>query len=269
MKLFCFALLPTALAFTRLAPFHAPRVSVIQAEPLSYPTNEKTIEVGDSVPEIPLKKAGEEEGRTSALHTLFSGKTVLVGVPGAFTPTCSQNHVPGFIDAAASLEAEGVTNLAILSVNDRFVMKAWDETLGLEKLRTNQVENGGLTPEVIADGRGTIAAALGLLVDKGDMGGRCVRSAVVFDEGKVSYVGIDEGALESSSAESVLGFLKSSREAKEAAELAAKKKMEEEEAKAKEVVKATSGDDGDDGNTKIFAGAAVVAVLGFVFNYLN
>lgn len=270
MKLYLiFALLPATVAFTRLSPLRIQRPHRLHAESISYPTVEKTIQVGDSIPEIPLKKAGEEEGRTSEFQTLLSsGKTVLVGVPGAFTPTCSENHVPGFIEAASSLEAENVTSLVILSVNDRFVMKAWDESLGLETLRAHSADasNGGLKPEVIADGRGTVAAALGLLVDKGDMGARCKRTALVIDEGKVAYVGIDEAGLDTSSAESVLQFLKEDREAKEKA---AKEKAEA-EAKAKADALAAAkaveqGGDVDESQKKLAIGAViVVALLGLV-----
>ena len=143
-------------------------------------------------------------------------------------------------------------NVYIMAVNDRFVMKAWDDSLELDSFRNAmrqsknkiQVRVGSterhrndhkhrrhhqhrdttarlLQPELIADGAGTISASMGLLVDKGDMGGRAIRSAVVFKDGVAKYVGVDAGQPEASSAETIMGMLKKEREDAEAAKAAA------------------------------------------------
>ncbi|MDB5371292.1 MAG: peroxiredoxin [Roseomonas sp.] len=155
------------------------------------------IATGDTIPEAKLTQATPEGPREVATADLFAGKTVvLFGVPGAFTPTCSAKHLPGFVQQAAALKAKGVDTIACMAVNDAFVMKAWGQ-------------DQGITDEVVmlADGSAAFTKALGLDMDltARGMGVRCKRFALVAKDGKVSYLGIEEGGtFEASKAETVL-----------------------------------------------------------------
>ena len=131
---------------------------------------------------------------------LFGGKkVVLFSVPGAFTPTCSMNHVPGFVDHADEILAKGVDTIACMAVNDIFVMDAWgkDRSVG-DKI------------SMLADGNGEYASALGLEMDASGfgMGMRGQRFAIIVDDGVATHVAVEEpGKFEVSSAESVLANL--------------------------------------------------------------
>ncbi len=131
---------------------------------------------------------------------LFGGKkVVLFSVPGAFTPTCSMNHVPGFVDHADEILAKGVDTIACMAVNDIFVMDAWgkDRSVG-DKI------------SMLADGNGEYARALGLEMDATGfgMGMRGQRFAIIVDDGVATHVAVEEpGKFEVSSAESVLANL--------------------------------------------------------------
>ena len=131
---------------------------------------------------------------------LFGGKkVVLFSVPGAFTPTCSMNHLPGFIDHADEILAKGVDTIACMAVNDIFVMDAWgkDRSVG-DKI------------SMLADGNGEYARALGLEMDATGfgMGMRGQRFAIIVDDGVATHVAVEEpGKFEVSSAESVLANL--------------------------------------------------------------
>ena len=131
---------------------------------------------------------------------LFGGKkVVLFSVPGAFTPTCSMNHLPGFIDHADEILAKGVDTIACMAVNDIFVMDAWgkDRSVG-DKI------------SMLADGNGEYASALGLEMDATGfgMGMRGQRFAIIVDDGVAAHVAVEEpGKFEVSSAESVLANL--------------------------------------------------------------
>lgn len=131
---------------------------------------------------------------------LFSGKkVVLVSVPGAFTPTCSANHLPGFVDHADDLFAKGVDTIACMAVNDVFVMDAW----GRDRAVGDQVM-------MLADGNGEYAKALDLEMDATGfgMGMRGQRFAIVVDDGVATHVAVEEpGQFEVSKAESVLAAL--------------------------------------------------------------
>ena len=131
---------------------------------------------------------------------LFSGKkVVLVAVPGAFTPTCSANHLPGFVDHADDLVAKGVDTIACMSVNDVFVMDAW----GKDRAVGDKVV-------MLADGNGECAKALGLEMDASGfgMGTRSQRFAIVVDDGVATHVAVEApGQFEVTKAESVLGAL--------------------------------------------------------------
>ena len=142
------------------------------------------------------------DGSAGAISTdeLFSGKkVVLVSVPGAFTPTCSAKHLPGFLEHAAELRSKGVDTIACMAVNDVFVMNAWGKDQGV-----------GDDVLMLADGNGDYAEALGLDVDSSafGMGKRSKRFAIIVDDGVAVHVAVDApGTFEVSKAEAILEAL--------------------------------------------------------------
>ena len=159
-----------------------------------------TIQPGDTIPTQKLTQATPEGPREVTTDALFGGKTVvLFGVPGAFTPTCSAKHLPGFVEQAAALKAKGVDTIACMAVNDPFVMNAWAKDQGI----TDQVV-------MLADGSAVFTKALGLELDltARGLGVRCQRFALVAKDGKVTHLGVEEaGAFEVSKAEAILEAL--------------------------------------------------------------
>ncbi len=158
------------------------------------------VEVGSTIPEMTVTVVINGEHKTVASSELFgTGTTVLFGVPGAFTPTCSDYHLPGFVVRSEELAQKGVETVACLSVNDPFVMSAWG--------RSQNVENHVL---LIADGNADFTKALGLETDATafGMGTRSKRFAMVLKDGVITHLAVEPGAgLEVSSAESVLAVL--------------------------------------------------------------
>ena len=159
-----------------------------------------TIKTGDTIPSVKIMQAsaeGPKEVDTAAL--LGTGTTVLFGVPGAFTPTCSAKHLPGFVQQAAALKAKGVGTVACVAANDAFVMQAWAKDQGVEDKVV-----------MLADGAAAFTKALGLeqdLTARG-LGVRAQRFALILKDGKVTYVGVEEpGAFDVSSAEAVMAQL--------------------------------------------------------------
>ncbi|MGD9584104.1 MAG: peroxiredoxin [Lysobacterales bacterium] len=158
-----------------------------------------TIQVGDRLPEATVNTLNNGVQSLST-NDIFAGKTVvLFGVPGAFTPTCSAKHLPGFIEHLDALKAKGIDRLACLSVNDAFVMGAWgkNQSVGDEVL-------------LLADGNATFTKALGLELDASGfgMGLRCKRFALVAKDGVVSHLFVEApGEFKVSSAEYVLSQL--------------------------------------------------------------
>ena len=156
-----------------------------------------TIKVGDTVPAVKIMQATTEGPKEVDTGELFAGKTVvLFGVPGAFTPTCSAKHLPGFVQQADAYKAKGVDVIACMAVNDAFVMGAWGK-------------DQGITDEVVllADGAAAFTKALGLEFDltARGLGVRCQRFAMVAKNGKVTHVGVEApGAFEVSKAEEVI-----------------------------------------------------------------
>ena len=159
-----------------------------------------TIKVGDHLPHATLTKAGAEGPQPVDTESYFAGRKVaLFSVPGAFTPTCSARHLPGFVEKAEELKAKGVDEVACVSVNDAFVLQAWAQSAGAE---------GKVT--MLADGNGDFAEALGLAADfsKFGMGKRGLRWSAVVDDGVVRELNVEEpGAFSVSSAEFLLGQL--------------------------------------------------------------
>jgi len=159
-----------------------------------------TIKVGDAIPSVKIMQATAEGPKEVDTGALFAGKTVvLFGVPGAFTPTCSAKHLPGFVTQADTLRAKGVAVIACMAVNDAFVMGAWGKDQGV-------ADNVAM----LADGSAAFTKALGLEMDltARGLGVRCQRFALVAKDGKVSHLAIEApGAFEVSKAEAVLAAL--------------------------------------------------------------
>ncbi|MGX4676011.1 redoxin family protein [SAR92 clade bacterium H246] len=157
-----------------------------------------TIQVGDKIPEGMFTVMGAEGPTGLSTGDLFAGKkVVLFAVPGAFTPTCSAAHLPGFVVHVDDIKAKGVDTVACMSVNDVFVMHAWGQSANAEHI------------QMLADGNGTFTEALGLVLDGSGfgMGARSKRFAMVVDDGVVTLLNVDEAALEGSSAEAILAAL--------------------------------------------------------------
>lgn len=158
-----------------------------------------TIKVGDKIPSVTLNLMTEDGPGAITTDELFAGKKVAIfGVPGAFTPTCSAKHLPGFVSNADALKAKGIDTIACVSVNDAFVMGAWGKDQGV-----------GDKVKLLADGSAAFTKATGLELDltaKG-LGLRCQRFAMVVDNGVVKSLHIDEGTFEKTSAETMLSEL--------------------------------------------------------------
>ncbi len=159
-----------------------------------------TIKVGDKLPSISLKYMNKDGMQTATTEDLFKGKkAVLFGLPGAFTPTCSAKHLPGFVTHSDELKKKGIEVIACLSVNDAFVMDAWGKS-----------QNAGEKVLMLADGNGDFAKATGLTMDGTGygMGLRTSRWAMVLEDGKVKSLNVEApGAFEVSSAEAVMKVL--------------------------------------------------------------
>ncbi|MEN9931547.1 MAG: hypothetical protein RIS17_120 [Pseudomonadota bacterium] len=159
-----------------------------------------TISVGDSIPDMTLVKATADGPAPVTTAELFGGRTVaLFSVPGAFTPTCSARHLPGFVDNAEAMKARGVDEVVCVSVNDAFVMKAWGASANAD---------GKVT--MIADGNADFSKALGLTFDGSayGMGIRGQRFSMIVKDGKVAELNIEPpGAFGVSSAEHLMGQL--------------------------------------------------------------
>jgi len=157
-----------------------------------------TLQTGDKIPaDVALKEMGEAGPQEIRSGELFKGKrVVLFAVPGAFTPTCSMKHLPGFVEQAAALRAKGVDEIVCLSVNDAFVMGAWGKD-----------QNAGGKVRMVADGNGDFTKAMGLTLDASGfgMGLRSQRYAVIAKDGVIEHLLVESGpGLSVSSAESVL-----------------------------------------------------------------
>ena len=143
------------------------------------------VNVGDKLPQATFTTMGPEGPKPMTTDEVFAGKTVaLFAVPGAFTPTCSQRHLPGFKDHAADLKAKGVDTIACVSVNDVFVMNAWGKDQGV-----------GDSILMLADGNGDFTKAVGLELDASrfGMGGRSQRYSMLVKNGVVSQLNIEQG----------------------------------------------------------------------------
>lgn len=158
------------------------------------------IQVGDSIPSVTLKHKTDDGIDDVATGDFFAGKkVVLFALPGAYTPTCSASHLPGFISNADAIKAKGVDTIACLSVNDAFVMGCWGKEQGAD---------GKVV--MLADGNADFSKAVGLDFDASGfgMGTRSQRYAMIVEDGKVTTLNVEApGAFEVSSAEAVLAAL--------------------------------------------------------------
>lgn len=144
-----------------------------------------TVKAGDKFPDVTLTKVTASGPEQVASNDYFKGRKVaLFSVPGAYTPTCSARHLPGFVEKADELKAKGVDEIACTAVNDAFVMGAWGKEHGVD---------GKVT--MLADGNGDLAEALGLTMDgsKFGMGKRGQRFAMVVNDGTIERVDVEEG----------------------------------------------------------------------------
>jgi len=158
-----------------------------------------SIQVGDRIPSVVLSQMTEQGPQPVLTTDYFAGRNVvLVSVPGAFTPTCSAYHLPGFVEHAQAFRDKGIDAIACMSVNDVFVMHAWGKSANADSI------------DMLADGNGEFAEALGLQMDATafGMGQRSQRFALVANDGIVTHLLVEApGEFRVSSAESVLAVL--------------------------------------------------------------
>lgn len=158
-----------------------------------------TISIGSKIPESNLVKATANGPEQMSTADYFKGKKVaLFSVPGAFTPTCSVKHLPGYVEKAAELKAKGIDEIACTAVNDAFVLGAWNSAAGSEDI------------SMLADGNGEFANAIGLEMDASGfgMGKRAQRYSMVINDGVVEQLNIEApGDFKVSSAEYMLSQL--------------------------------------------------------------
>lgn len=156
------------------------------------------IEVGSTLPESTFSTIADGDMKNPTTSDLFAGKkVVLFAVPGAFTPTCSMAHLPGYVAVADKMQAKGVDSILCLSVNDAFVMDAWGKASNAEHLT------------MLADGNGSFAKKIGLDMDTDSFGGlRSQRYSMLVDDGVVKVLHVEEGGkFEVSDAETMMKSL--------------------------------------------------------------
>src|SRR5665213_3519713 len=155
------------------------------------------IKVGDRLPEAKFRVMGPDGPAWKTTDEMFKGKkVVLFAVPGAFTPTCNNNHLPGFVKNAAAIKAKGIDTIAVTGVNDVFVMNAWKKASGSDAI------------EFLADGSAAWAKAVGITADLTErgLGVRSGRYAMVVDDGVVKTLNVEDspGKAEVSGADNLL-----------------------------------------------------------------
>ncbi|HZG90699.1 MAG TPA: peroxiredoxin [Pseudonocardia sp.] len=154
-----------------------------------------SISAGDKLPDVELRTMtpdGPTTVRTGSV--LGRGRVVLFAVPGAFTPGCSNVHLPGFVERAGELRGKGVDTIACVAVNDAFVMDAWGRAHGADDIL------------LLADGNAEFAEAMGLVVDRAEagMGRRSKRYAAVVEDGVVRSIDVDDRGIDASSCANLL-----------------------------------------------------------------
>ncbi len=156
------------------------------------------LEVGVTLPEMTFSVLEDGKMTNPRTQNLFGGKKVaFFAVPGAFTPTCSQTHLPGFIELASALKSKGIDRIICLSVNDVYVMDSWGKALGAEDIL------------MVSDGNGSFTKSIGMEMDTGIFGGeRSTRYSMVVNDGEVEILNIDDaGRFEISDAKTLLDSL--------------------------------------------------------------
>jgi len=156
------------------------------------------ITVGQNLPEVTLSELTEDGVINHTVSQLFEGKkAVLFAVPGAFTPTCSEAHLPGYVVLADQIKEKGVDLIACVAVNDAFVMNAWGEAQNASEIK------------MLGDGNASFTKALGLEMDTGTFGGvRSQRYAMIIDNGVVTTLNVEQPkAFEVSNGETILAAL--------------------------------------------------------------
>ena len=157
-----------------------------------------SIQVGDTFPSLSLHVMGENGPEAVTTDSLVKGKkVVLFAVPGAFTPGCSNTHLPGFVVHADAIKAKGVDSIICTSVNDAFVMGAWGKNQNAEEII------------MLADGEGELAKAVGLTQDLtgASLGIRSQRYAMIINDGVVELLNVDAKGIDQTSAETILEAL--------------------------------------------------------------
>ena len=159
-----------------------------------------TIKVGEKLPEATFRVMTADGPKPKTTDEVFKGKkVVLFAVPGAFTPTCSKNHLPGFVTNASAIKAKGIDTIAVTGVNDVFVMDAWKKSAGSDDV------------EFLADGSADFAKAVGLDLDASAMGlgTRSKRYCMVVDDGVLKSLAVEDapGKADASGAEALLKSL--------------------------------------------------------------
>jgi glutaredoxin/glutathione-dependent peroxiredoxin len=157
------------------------------------------IQVGDSIPDATMKVMGDKGPEDITTSDIFDGKkVVLFAVPGAYTPTCSAAHLPGYVVSADKIKAKGVDAIVCVSVNDAFVMDAWGKDKNAEELL------------MVGDGNGDFTRAMGLELDGSGfgLGMRSIRYSLIAEDGKITTLNLEQGgAYEVSSADAILDAL--------------------------------------------------------------
>ena len=156
------------------------------------------IQVGSTLPEVDFSLLEDGEVTNPGTNELFTGKRVVMfAVPGAFTPTCSQAHLPGYVALADKIKAKGVDSIICLSVNDAFVMDAWGKASNAEDII------------MLADGNGYFTKQVGLDMNTGNFGGmRSLRYSMLVEDGEVVKINVeDPGRFDVSDAETMLNSL--------------------------------------------------------------
>ena len=161
-----------------------------------------TIKQGDKIPDATFRVMTADGPQPRKTADIFKGKkVVLIGMPGAFTPTCHRNHLPGFVDKAGDFRKKGIDTIAVTTTNDHFVMSAWSKSTGADG-----------KVEFLADGNGEFAKAIGLSYDGSERGMGIVRSrrySMLVDDGVVKVLNIEEnaGKAETTSADNLIKAL--------------------------------------------------------------
>lgn len=157
-----------------------------------------SIKPGDRLPDAKFAIKTEDGKKDVTTDDIFAGRTVvLFGVPGAFTPTCSKNHMPGFLREAGAIKAKGADAIVCVAVNDHHVMKAWGESYGLEDKIL-----------LLADGDGNFTRAIGMNVATAGMGERSRRYSMIVENGTVKSVNVeDKPGVNVSGADTILAQL--------------------------------------------------------------